>query len=404
MFLILSTLFLGMHFASSAADTKPAASAINALGVDLYRSQAKGDANLLLSPYSIQTALAMTYAGADGDTRVEMQRVLRFPADEGALHGSFESLAGTLEKLAADAKKGIELNVANRLFLQQDYNLNATFTDLVKNRYHAPVELLDFAEFEAARGRINNWVEDRTKKKIRDLIPRGVLDKTTNLVLTNALYLRAPWAEQFPKRATQPRPFYVRGGAAAVVPTMTHQSTCGFAEKAGFRVVTRPYRGGELQFMVLIPDVKDGLRDLESKLTPEWLAGLAGIPAREVILHLPKFRIESPTLQLGNALQGLGMKSAFDVPRGSANFERMAVRKPDDYLYISKVVHKTFLALEEEGIEATAATAVVMNRVFAMPPPKPLPIVVHVNRPFLFAIQHVESGACLFLGRVVDPR
>ena len=373
-------LLLLMLISASAADTKSAAAAINALGVDLYRVQAKGDGNLLLSPYSIETALAMTYAGADGETRAEMRRTLHFVGDVDALHGGFAGLADDMRKIAsnsvervAEAKRyggfvaPIEFNAANRLFVQQRFALRAPFLELVKDRYHATPELLDFTKEPAARARINGWVEEQTRNKIRDLIPPRVLDDKTRLVLVNALYLRAPWAKPFSTNATKKELFHAKGGAAVPVATMSDLSQCGYAKHPGFQIVTRPYGGNALQFVILLPDKPDGLRELEQVVTPKLLSDCARLPAREVVLHLPKFRIEPPTLRLAGALQSLGMKTAFDQPLRSANFDRMAPRKRDEYLFIGEVVHKTFLALDEEGTEAAAATEVVMPRPTGIP-------------------------------------
>jgi serpin B len=167
--------------------------------------------------------------------------------------------------------------------------------------------------------------------------------------------------------------------------------------------VNMPYEGGEFSFLILLPDVPDGLSALEKAITPEMLAKEGRSPRQEVTLHLPKFRIEPPTIPLAEHLQELGMKSAFDQPPGSANFDRMAQRKPGDYLRISQVFHKAYLALDEKGTEAAAATAVALAPAAAVGERK-VPPVVRVDHPFLFAIQHVPSGTCLFLGRVTDPR
>ena len=188
------------------------------------------------------------------------------------------------------------------------------------------------------------------------------------------------------------------------VPTMTRRARFGYSRRDGFTAVSIPYSGRDLNFVVLLPDAADGVSELEDKLTPERLATLNELEEEELILHLPKFRLEPPLMRLGETLQSLGMNTAFDRPRGTANFDRMAPRLPDDYLKISEVFHKTFLELDEQGTEAAAATAVVMPRVTSVPINPPTPIEVRVDRPFLFAIQHRTSGACLFLGRVVDPR
>ncbi len=405
------------------ADTPPgnpavAAQAVNALGLELLARGTAADDNALLSPYSIQTALAMTFAGAAGDTRAEMAKVLHYPGEEATLHRSFAALHRALEEVArqtaARAEKARErggpsepvvLTVANRLFGQGGYAFRGPFLSLVKDTYQAPFQPLDFARDPLAATReINGWVEQQTRQRIRDLVPPDGLDKDTRLVLVNAIYLKAPWAEEFSASATQPRPFHVKGGAARDVPTMVRQAQFGYSRRNGFSAVTIPYSGGEVQFLILLPDRTDGLAGLEAKATPELLADCAKLEPTDVILYLPKFRIEPPLFRLGKVLQSLGMRSAFDQAQGTADFDRMAARKADDYLCIWEVFHKTFLALDERGTEAAAATAVVMARVTAMVGEKPKPVEMRVDHPFLFAIQHRPSGACLFLGRITEPR
>ena len=361
-----------------------AAKATNNFAAELYRQLATGKQNLCVSPYSIETALAMTFAGADGETRTEMARVLHFPSDASTVATSFASLQRSLEEMSA---KTTEL------------------LDLVKQNYGAAFEPIDFTVNPAvAAQHINKWVADGTRDKIRDLIPADALNKLTRLVLANAVYLKAPWADPFSDKATQPEPFRVRGGAPLDVPMMRKTDRFGYAKREGFTAVSIPYSGDDLQFLVLLPDEVNGLRTLESKLTADVLAKCAKLETQDIDLHLPKFKLEPPTIALAENLQALGMKSAFDIPQGSANFDKMAPRKPNDYLYISNVFHKTFIAVDEKGTEAAAATAVVMMRATAMRGPKPPPIEVKVDRPFIYAIQHVPSGVCLFLGRVTDPR
>jgi serpin B len=404
--------------AHAAANFDIAAEATNQFAVDLHRQLATDENNLCISPYSIESALAMTFAGADGETRTEMARVLHFTGDASPVSASFASLQHSLEEMSAKtvelAKKSkefggpsepITLNIANRLFAQKDYDFRQDFLSVVKRNYGAEFEPLDFiADAAAATQHINTWVAKQTRDKIRDLIPLGALNKLTRLVLANALYLKAPWADPFSEKTTQPEPFFVHGREPVDVPMMRKTARFGYARREGFTAVSLPYAGSELQFLVLLPDDVNGLRALESKLAANVLAGCAKLEAQEVNLHLPKFKLEPPTIALAETLQALGMKSAFDIPRGSANFDKIAPRKPDDYLYISNVFHKTFIDVDEKGTEAAAATAVVMMRATAMRREKPLPIEVKVDRPFVYAIQHVPSGVCLFLGRVTDPR
>ena len=403
--------------AHAATNFDLAAKETNGLAVDLHRKLATGNDNLCVSPYSIESALAMTFAGADGETRAQMARVLHFPSDSSNA-ASFASLQHSLEEMSAKtaelAKKSkefggpsepITLNIANRLFAQKDYDFRQDFLSLVKQNYGAEFQPLDFvADPAAATQHINKWVADQTRNKIRDLIPADALNKLTRLVLANALYLKAPWADPFSEKTTQPEPFHVRGGAPVNLPMMRKTARFGYAKREGFTAVSLPYAGDDLQFLVLLPDDVDGLRALESKLAEHVLAECAKLEAKDVDLHLPKFTLEPPTIALAEKLQALGMKSAFDIPQGSANFDKIAPRKPNDYLYISNVFHKTFIAVDEKGTEAAAATAVVMMMATAIRGPKPPPIEVKVDRPFIYAIQHVPSGVCLFLGRVTDPR
>ncbi len=413
---VFGALIAAMAYGATESDL--AATSTNQLAVDLHRQLATGDGNLCVSPYSIESALAMTFAGADGQTRTEMARVLHFPGDGGDVPASFASLQHSLEemsvktaKLVKESKRfggpsePITLNIANRLFAQKGYDFRNAFLSLVKQDYRAAFEPLDFvADASGATQHINKWVADQTRDRIRDLIPAGALDETTRLVLANALYLKAPWSDPFSENATHPELFHVHGSAPVDVPTMRKRDErFGYAKREGYSAVSLPYAGNDLQFLVLLPEDLNGLRAFESKLSAEMLAQCAKLEERDVDLHLPKFRIEPSTITLAEKLEALGMKTAFNQPRGSANFDRMAPRKPDDYLYISQVFHKTFIAVDEKGTEAAAATAVAMMAATALIE-RPPPIEVKVDRPFLYAIQHVPSGVCLFLGRVTEPR
>jgi serpin B len=415
---LLLVLLLG-SISSQAADFDLAARATNQLGIELQRKLATKGENLCISPYSIQSALAMTFAGAAGETRAEMARVLHFPNKGETIHSSFASLQHSLDEMVQKTaqiaerskKRGgpsepITLAVANRLFAQSGYDFRDSFRELVKKFYGAPFEAMDFhKDPRAAREKINTWVAGQTRDRIRDLIPVGGLNETTRLVVANAMYLKAQWASQFSDASTKPGPFHVRGGAAVDVPMMQKvDRDFGYAKHDGFTAVALPYGGNDLQFLVLLPDKVDGLRDLESKLSADLLAQCAKLETQEVDLYLPKFKLEPSTVALAGALQSLGMKHAFDQPPGSADFDGIAPRRPNDYLCLSQVFHKTFIAVDEKGTEAAAATAAVMMMATSARMPRPKPIEVKVDRPFFYAVQHVPSGACLFIGRVTDPR
>jgi len=443
----LLALFLGaLPLPAQSISVSPA---INQFGLDLLRAQASaGDrGNSLLSPYSIETALTMTYVGADGRTRDEMQRVLHLPADDTAVLDGFSGLRKELTELQAASQRRadharkyaeaeepsnpggsedprellearrrrtkapqlsggsdvpIEINVANRLFAQSGFALRSSFTAAWQDGFGAPLEELDFLRAaEPSRVAINAWIAKLTRKKIPEPLPLRAIDSGTRLVLANAIYLRATWETQFEPFNTRNDPFWIDGKTPAEVPTMGRLKRIGCERRNGYTALALPYEGGELQFVILLPDERDGLANLERSVTPELLSGCAKLPRCELILHLPKLSFKPPTLELGEMLRNRGMQAAFDQPRGSANFDRMASRMPDNSLCISKVFHQTWLSPDEKGTEAAAATAVEMAPI-GMPPENP--VEVRVDRPFLFAIQHVPSGTCLFLGRLVDPR
>jgi serpin B len=393
-----------------------AANAINSLGVDLLHRVGKPDENALLSPYSIQTAMVMAYAGADGTTREEMAKALHYPKDESELHRSFTGLRKELNRLVQQSElisarqkeygqtnDPLTLVIANCLFGQRGYDFREPFLALVKDNYGAPFQDMDFVNrSELATRTINEWVEDQTRKRIQNLIPDGALDHLTRLVLVNAIYLKAPWAEKFEASATKPGLFHVNGGKGIEVPMMSLRKEFAYGKGNGFSVVMLPYSNYQLVFLIILPDKVNGLAAVEAKLSPGLNMEAVKFENCDVTLHMPKFKLEPPMMPLGQTLQSLGMKSAFDIPRGSANFERMAPRKPEDYLALSEAYHKTFLKLDEDGTEAAAATALVAMASGIHEPPKQ--VEMNIDHPFIFAIRDEPSGAILFLGHVTDPR
>ena len=401
-----------------AADTGTASTAINTLGIDLLAKTSKPDENALLSPYSIQGALAMTYAGASGKTRDEMSAVLHFPKESAEVNASFAALAkelasiekSTAQIVAGAAKHGgsqepVTLSVANRLYGQKGFEFRKTFLDAVKENYSAPLEQVDFLKDAGpATKLINTWVAGQTHDRIHDLLPDGALTKDTRLVLVNAIYLKAAWEHEFKEASTKPGSFYVNQSDAHEVPMMNREAQYGYAKKEGFTAVAIPYIGGDLQCLVLLPDSPNGLPALEARLSPSLLADCAKLESTNVNLFMPKLKMEPPLMELSAPLKTLGMGSAFDDPKGSANFDGIAPHKPKDYLFISDIFHKIFLSLDEHGTEAAAATAVVIMTFAAEDVSDDKPKEVRVDHPFIFAIQDRKSGACLFLGRVNDPR
>lgn len=378
----------------SPLDAQTASESTAALGLEVLRKAVPAGENAVISPYSIQSALVMAYAGAAGTTAEQMKSTLHYGPDALA---SFSKLRG---EIANAGPKDGELEVADRLFGQSGYPFRPEFLELLKAKFAAPFEVVDFESDPAAAARtINAWVEQQTRSRIKDLVPETALDELTRLVLVNAIYLKAQWAQAFEPSATASGPFQLGGGKSVEVPMMSKTARFGYSREKGFTAVSLPYLGGALEFVVLLPDGE--LDSLLTALRPDDLARLCELPSKEVALSLPKFRVEPPLLRLGQALSALGMPSAFNTPKGSADFSGIAPRKPDDYLYISEVFHKAFVEIDENGTEAAAATAVVMMRATMAPSDEPAQVVV--DRPFLFAINHPESKTCLFLGRVTNP-
>ncbi len=380
-------------------DPAPLAEASNALAFDLYKTQSAREGNLAFSPASISLAFAMTYAGANGATAAQMKEVLHLPADD-ALQSS---AAGLLKSWNADTA-GYELNVVNRLFGEAGYTFEKPFLEIAKNTYQAPLENLSFrTDPEAQRLHINNWVLEQTEQRIADLLPKMSITKDTRLVLTNAVYFLGKWKNAFEKDDTKEQAFFVNGGTKANVPMMHQTAKFDVASVTGARLLRMPYAGGNLAMTIVLPKAKTGLSTIEQELDAatykEWSKKL-GQRSEKVNLALPSFEIANAELPLKEALKTLGMKLAFDV--AGADFTKMANPENDaDKLYISGAFHKAFVKVDESGTEAAAATAVVMATKGAAPAP---PKAFVVDRPFMFTIEDTESGALLFVGRVVDPR
>lgn len=375
----------------------------NDFALALFGQLLRGSDNLFFSPFSIRTALMMTYAGARGETALQMGRALRFETSGETMH---LVLAETIRRLNAAGGDAYEMTVASSLWGQDSAPLQAGFLDLLVRHYGSGVNLVDFCRSaEAARMSINQWVEDKTKQRIRELIASGVLGSDTRLVLVNAVYFKGMWAVPFLKDDTCPEPFFLEGGSKAQAPLMRLQEDMRHAQLSGFQAVDLDYQGGNLSMLVLLPDKRNGLRDLEGLLSARLLQECAAkMRVREVKLLLPKFRTSWGPVNLGDQLRTLGMPLAFT--RSQADFSGINGLEPahEDSLFISAVVHKAFVEVNEEGTEAAAATGVLMEATMSATALKPPPIpVFRADHPFLFAIRDRKSNEILFLGRMVDP-
>lgn len=386
----------------------------SAFALDLYAKLAAGaKGNLLFSPGSIDTALAMTYAGARGQTADQMAKTLHFnlPADK--LHPAYEWLIGQLNHAPSvdvysrgktSTQPAYQLVVSNALWGQKGYDFKPDFTQLVAKSYSAAMKDVDFST-DAARQTINKWVADQTKDKIKDLIAPGVLDANTRLVLTNAVYFKSNWANEFEKSATKDGPF--RSGYndprklasnSVDVPMMHRKGHYNYTENDDLQALELPYKSRQLSMIILLPRKADGLAALEKSLTAEnlakWLNALNTIESVKVTM--PKFTF-SGEFSLKDVLTSLGMADAFNP--ATADFTGMTARKE---LFISAVIHKAFIAVDEAGTEAAAATAVAMTLSAAPAPQEAKQF--NADHPFIFLIRHNPTGEILFLGRVVSPK
>ncbi|HJL16938.1 MAG TPA: serpin family protein [Sandaracinaceae bacterium LLY-WYZ-13_1] len=385
----------------SAEETARFAEASNAFATDLWGRIRGTDGNLVVSPASIEIALAMTHAGARGETAAEMAEVMHFGDDPDAFH---RAAGHALSRWNDPDRETYRLAVANRLFGERSYEWREPFLRLTGEVYGAPLEPMDFRGApEPARQRINGWVEDQTNDRIQDLIPQGGIDGDTRMVLANAVYFLADWQHQFAASDTHEQPFHAPGGDVRVE-TMHQQARFGYGEADDVQVLQMPYAGGELGMLVVLPREDDGLAAVEEALSAERIAGWAeGLEQQMVNVALPKFRVEPEApLALSSTLAEMGMPSAFD-PR-TADFSAMADPAANEGLplFVTDVFHKAFVAVDEEGTEAAAATAVVVGVESAAIAPPDVPEFV-ADHPFLFFIRDLESGAILFMGRVEDP-
>jgi len=353
-----------------------------------------GQGNLFFSPYSISTALAMTYGGARGETATQMAQALHFSSPQDKLPPAFAQLAAHLN--AAQGENKVTLAIANSLWPSDRYKFLDAYTGLLKSDYGTSLTPLDYTKPEAARGVINQWVEDKTKDKIKDLIGSGVLTPETKMVLVNAIYFYGKWLKPFQPKDTYKDNFQVSADKPEDVQMMSQTSRFPYADLDSLQVLQLPYQGDDLSMLIVLPKAKDGLGALEAglsqKTVTDWTSKLA---PTEVEVHLPKFKMTWGTENITSQLQALGIKDAFDA--SSANFAGMDGNPHS--LFIGMVLHKAFIDVKEEGTEAAAATAVGMMAM-AAPMAKPEFIADH---PFLFLIQDNKTGSILFLGRLVDP-
>lgn len=369
----------------------------NSFALDLYLEACEGDQdeNIFFSPFSISSALAMTYTAARGETAGEMAEVLHFGLSPGMVGRAFRPL---MEQMSSGDLSGAEsgepftLTIANGLWVREGFQLLEEYRETVAEYFDAAVENLDFSgDPEGSRQTINRWVAERTLDRIKDLIPPGILGEDTRVVLTNAVYFKASWDKPFNEDATSDGRFLLADGGAVVVPMMNQTEFFRYCSLEGCRAVELFYAGGNASMLIVLPD--GDIREFQEDLDIAGLERIRGsMSPVNLSLAMPRFEFTA-TMQLGGMLQSMGMESAFSGDADLSGFTGI----PD--LYISEVIHKAFVKVDEAGTEAAAATAVMVN-VTSMPPP---PEELNINRPFMFFIMDGETGSIVFMGRVMDP-
>jgi serine protease inhibitor len=385
----------GMAMASP--DAKALVAGNSSFAVDLYRKLGEKEGNVFFSPYSVSTALAMTYAGARENTQKEMAATLHFSLEQEKLHPAFSRLQARLKDIQRAGV--IDLYVANSLWPQRDHPFLPEYLQLLRTSYGVSITMVDYQTGptrEAARQRINAWVKQATRGKITDIIAPKYLTDLTRLVLTNAIYFKGKWLHQFRPMNTKDAPFHISASRTVQVPMMEQTDSFGYAETESAQILQLPYRGKEVSMLVLLPKEVEGLGQIEQKLSTgdfnEWRSRLR---ETKVNVFLPKFETTFMAA-LKPVLQAMGMIEAFQWP--GANFA--GFDGDPRWFYIGEVLHKAYVKVDEEGTVAAAATAVVgMGGGRPAPPP-----VFRADHPFLFLIQENSTGSILFLGRVADPR
>jgi len=374
---------------SAGADLVPA---VNAFACDLYRELAAKPGNLVFSPFSVSAVMGSIYAGAAGQTRAEMQKALHLPAGDARVYESYRTLFATLDAHAA--RGGAQWTLANRAWVQNGFQLRPEYVATVRDDFGFDVGTADFrGSPDAARTAINQWVEEKTRQRIKDLFPPGSIDGDMRLVLANAIYFKGLWDRQFDKKATRPARFHTGKTTTREVPTMSLSEHFAIADVGGARALELPYKEKQLSMVLVLPDDIDGLAALEKRLSADTLsAWVSNLREREVEVALPRFTA-TQEFKLTKTLAGMGMPSAFDAQ--AADFSGMTGGRD---LYVGIVVHKAFVDVNEEGTEAAAATGGGMRATSAQ-----IPVEFKADHPFLFLIRDRASGCVLFLGRVANP-
>jgi serpin B len=392
--MVLVMFFCNIAMADTNNDLKIVSQGINKFSFDLYKKlkNESKENNLFYSPASISIALAMTYAGARGNTEKQMADVLNFTLPQDRLHSAYSKLIENLK-----SAKDYELNIANALWLQKDYKYLQEFLNTMEKYYKGGFNEVDYiTNPEGARIKINDWVSKETKEKIKDILNTGDITSLTRLVLTNAIYFKGKWQTEFDKKSTRDEDFYLINGQKTKVKMMYQGKRFNYYENDDLQLLEMPYKGNKVSMVIILPKTGKFVT-VENMIDEKKLQELINNTTEiKVKAYIPRFKF-TQSFDLSGVLSDMGMKDAFS--ENKADFSGINGRKND--LYISKVIHKAFVDVNEEGTEAAAATAVVMSTKAA--PIIEKPVIFKADRPFIFLIRDKEAGSILFMGRVMDP-
>ena len=372
-----------------------------AFSTDFYALLKSNEGNMVFSPFSISLALSMAMAGAETTTEEAMMNALRMTLPEEEVYPAFNALLLAIQASEEETSDEIEgsqftLNIANSLWGQAGFELKPAFLDTLARYFGAGMYTVDYRhDPEAARLAVNEWVADETEDKIKDLIPEGAVNELTRLILANAIYFNGSWMHPFSEGATSQEPFTLLDGSETTVDMMKMNGTSlSYLQGEDYQAVALPYLSRDFSMLLVVPD-EGQFTSVEASLDAETLLDLMGqMQSTQVKLQMPKFDIEMAA-NANDALVTLGMGEAFDPD--AADFSGIT---EEDKLYITDVLHKATITVDESGTEAAAATSVIMGIKSAMPEE---PVSLVIDRPFLYLIRHEPTGTILFMGRVVEP-
>ncbi|MGP8214694.1 MAG: serpin family protein [Bacteroidia bacterium] len=385
-------LFAGTRHVVSAQSITTTVNGNNEFAFKLFAEINNGSHNLFYSPFSISSALAMTYAGAREETEMQMSKVLCFGKQQDSLNTNFEKIINGIE---SDTASGLRLNIANSLWVQKKYQFLDSYFDIVKTNYLSELNNVDFAtETEKTRNEINGWVEQKTNYKIKDLLPEKSISSNTELVLVNALYFKGEWTYKFSEKATRKDIFHLNENDTVSADFMNIMEYYNYYQDEKFQVVELPYKGNKVSMIVFLPVKKDNMKSADKEFDYKYYtSAIKSLKPEKVRLSLPKFNT-TESFDLGDTLKKMGMPMAFSP---LADFSGMTGKKG---LFISKILHKSFIDVNEEGTEAAAATAVVMKMTATRPSPFK---VFKADHPFMFILRDNTTGGILFMGEIINP-